>query len=108
MEQPDDKENVLLKMDASVAYSIANPSYYYLYLLLKDVNINEADKEAVMEEISRVREYHHQLKMMKSTAPKLNINATKNIIKNALWEPKSSSDCDQPNDFKKNSKRRRK
>lgn len=84
MEEPDDDDNIWYKLDSNFTYVYANSSIYWLYLLLKDTNLSE---HPIKEEIARVKKYMQEYLILKKDAPKLNINAAKNFIRNALWDP---------------------
>lgn len=92
VKQPTTSQNGIDQIDNCLTYSHANISLFYLYLILKDHQIDETVKEQVMEEISRVRGYHQAAYILKNTPrKKLNIRATRNVIKNALWDVESGS-----------------
>lgn len=84
MDLPDDSENVMNKLDANVTCSVANASLYGLYLTLKGTELGD---HPVKDELGRVRKYFQELELLKKSAPKLNLKAAQNFIRNALWEP---------------------
>lgn len=86
MDLPDDSENVMNKLDASVTCSVANSSLYGLYLTLKGTELGD---HPIKDELGRVRKYYQELELLKKSAPKLNVKAAQNFIRNALWDPTS-------------------
>ncbi|KAH9394497.1 PREDICTED: nuclear nucleic acid-binding protein C1D-like [Rhagoletis zephyria] len=84
MDLPDDSENVMNKLDANVTCSVANASLYGLYLTLKGTELGD---HPIKDELGRVRKYYQELELLKKSAPKLNLKAAQNFIRNALWDP---------------------
>lgn len=91
MDLPDDSENVMNKLDANVTCSVANASLYGLYLTLKGTELGD---HPIKDELGRVRKYYQELELLKQSAPKLNIKAAQNFIRNALWDPTTDSQPD--------------
>lgn len=84
MEQPDNSENALTKLDASITCAYANASIYWLYLMLKGTDLQG---HAIKNEIGRVKKYHDEFNLLKKDAPKLNVRAARSFIRNALFDP---------------------
>ena len=84
MDQPDNKDNVMNKLDANITCSFVNASFYWLYLVLKGADLQD---HPIKDEIARVRKYMQEYMVLKKDAPKLNVKAAQNFIRNALWDP---------------------
>ena len=94
MEQADSKSNVWSKLDANITGAFANASFFWLYLLLKGTDVG--NDHPIKDEIGRVRKYMQEYLLLKKDAPKLNITAANNFIRNALWEPGQSQQVNTP------------